>query len=92
MGHLDVWAYVILSQGAASNHTPYGWDFAHGDRSVANLLLSQQPWLGQLEPSGSWGKPLTVYLAQSQNTHTLMPCPSWPDLDLLLEKEVVLAS
>lgn len=38
MGHLDVWAYVIQSQRAASNHTPIAGILLHGDRFAASLL------------------------------------------------------
>lgn len=91
MGHLDVWAYVILSQGAASITPPM----------AGALLTAIDLWLTSFYPSsrGSGNRsrqgpevslsPSTSHSPKT-DTHTHMPCPSWPDLDLLLEKEVVL--
>lgn len=53
MGHLDVWAYVIQSQRAASNRTPIVGILLHGDRFAASLLYPGSSWLRQPEPSGS---------------------------------------
>lgn len=86
MGHLAVWAYVILSHRGASNslvspRLPY---LSHPAPRLADRSCGQQPcWrsrLRQPEMSRPWGVPLIVY--ELPHTQPTTPRHSWPDLDL----------
>lgn len=52
MGHLDVWAYVIQSQRAASNRPSTAGTQLRDNRSAARPP-PRRSWLRQPEPSGS---------------------------------------
>lgn len=76
MGHIDVWAYVIQSQRAASNRPPIAGIQLHGDRSAASLLhpgghgtgnRSRQGPEASLSPSTS--------PSPNTNTHSTVPAP-----------------
>lgn len=91
MGHLDVWAYVIQSQRAASNRPPIAGIQLHDDRSAASLLYPGGHGTGNRSRQDSETS-LSTSTSPSPNTHTHThtglshwPCNSWPDLDLPLE-------
>ena len=99
MGHLDVWAYVIQSQRAASNRPPIAGIQLRGDRSAASLLHPGGRGSGNRSRQGPEASP-SPSTSPSSNTHThthihthtyiqivlsYCPCNSWPDLDLPLE-------
>ncbi|KAI9520895.1 hypothetical protein NQZ68_013301, partial [Dissostichus eleginoides] len=93
MGHLDVWAYVIQSQRAASNRPPIAGIQLRDDRSAASLLhpggrgsgnRSCQGPEASLSPSTS-PSPNTYTHTQPHSILSHCPCDSWPDLDLPLE-------
>lgn len=52
MGHLDVWAYVIQSQCAASNGPTIAEVLLRADRSAAKPPQHGPPWPRQPEPPG----------------------------------------
>lgn len=52
MGHLDVWAYVIQSQCAASNGPTIAGVLLRADRSAAKPPQQGPPWPRQPEPPG----------------------------------------
>ena len=93
MGHLDVWAYVIQSQRAASNRPPIAGIQLRDDRSAASLLQlggrgsgnrSRQGPEVSLSPSTSPSPNAHTHIY----THTVLshsPFNSWPDLDVPLE-------
>lgn len=90
MGHLDVWAYVIQSQRAASNRTPIA-GILHDDRSAASLHHPGSRGSGNRSRQGP-----EVYLSPSTSpglntrahTHTeYCPAVPAPDLDLPLENQ-----
>lgn len=69
MGHLDVWAYVIQSQRAASNRTPIAGILLRADRSAASLLSPGSRGLGNRSRQGPEAC-LSPSTSPSPNTNT----------------------
>lgn len=96
MGHLDVWAYVIQSQRAASNRSSTAGTKLRDNRSAASLLHPGGHGSGNRSRQGPEAS-LSLSTSTSSNTHTVSTqthklnthyptafCSSWPDLDLSL--------
>lgn len=108
MGHLDVWAYVIQSQRAASNHTPIAGILLHGNRFAASLFYPGSHGSGNrsrqgleaclslsTSPSLSTHRQTHTCTHPHKGTYTVLshcPCCSWSDLDLPQENQVALCS
>lgn len=69
MGHLDVWAYVIRSQRAASNRTPIAGILLRADRSAASLPSPGSRGSGNRSRQGPEAR-LSPSTSLSPNTHT----------------------
>lgn len=97
MGHLDVWAYVIQSQRAASNRSSTAGTKLRDNRSAASLLhpgghgsgnRSRQGPEAFLSLSTSTSPNTHAVSTQAHKLHTHYPTAfysSWSDLDLSLE-------
>lgn len=97
MGHLDVWAYVIQSQRAASNSPPLSQGFSS---ATIDLRLASSTPAVMAQATGAIRvlrcpshrlpppAPAHIHTEKRERAHTLLshcPCNSWPDLDLPLE-------